>query len=79
MTSDCVASRFVLSLPTFIESVKTERVAVVVSQEPISSRQADEALLSVPTACGRSRSDSLKILNQIQSELKKKSNNTFRR
>ena len=48
------------------------------SQEPCSSRQADEALSSVPTACGRSGNDSLEIVLEVKVELEEKSTNLFR-
>ena len=43
---DSVASRSVYSLPTITESTQSEEVAMG-SQEPCSSRQADEALSTV--------------------------------
>ena len=44
---DSVATRSVYSLPTITESTESEQVTMG-SHEPCSSRQADEALSSVP-------------------------------
>ena len=74
---DSVASRSVYSLPTITESTRSEEVAMG-SQEPRSSRQADEALSSVPVVCDKSRTESLKTGKEIKTELVKKSNNPFR-
>ena len=73
---DSVASRSVYSLPTMTESTRSEEVAMS-SQEPCSSRQADEALSSVPIVCDKSGTDSLKILKEIKTELVTKANNPF--
>ena len=74
---DSVASHSVFSLPTITESVQSEEVAMG-SQEPCSSRQADEALSSVPVVHDKSGTDSLKTLKEIKTELVKKANNPFR-
>ena len=74
---DSVASRSVYSLPTITESMRSEEVAMG-SQEPCSSRQADEALSSVPIVCDKSGTDSLQTLKGIKIELVKKSNSPFR-
>ena len=74
---DSVASRFVFSLPTITESTENEQVTMG-SQQPSSSRQADEALSSVPVVHDKSGTDSLKTLKEIKTELVKKSNNPFR-
>ena len=74
---DSVASRSVYSLPTITESTRSDEVAMG-SQEPCSSRQADEALFSVPIVCDKSGTDSLKTLKEIKTELVKKANNPFR-
>ena len=58
---DSVASRSVYSLPTITESTQSEEVAMGF-QEPCSSRQADEALSSVPVVHDKSGTDSLKTL-----------------
>ena len=71
-----VASRSVYSLPTITESTGSEQVAMG-SQEPCSSRQADEALSSVPIVCDKSGTDSLETLKE-KTELVKKANNPFR-
>ena len=74
---DSVASRSVFSLPTVTESTKSEQVAMA-SQEPFSSRQADEALSITPVLYDKSGTDSLKTLKEIKTELIKKANNSFR-
>ena len=74
---DSVASRSVYSLPTITESTGIEQVPIG-SQEPCSSRQADEALPSVPIVHDKSGTDSLKTLKEIKTELEKKVNNPFR-
>ena len=74
---DSVASHSVYSLPTITESTKSEQVAMG-SQESCSSRQADEALSSVPVVYDKIGTDSLKTLNEIKIELIKKANNPFR-
>ena len=74
---DSVGSRSVYSLPTITESAQSEDVAMG-SEEPCSSRQADEALSSVPIVYNKSGSDSLKTLKEIRTELVKKTNNLFR-
>ena len=74
---DNVASRSAYSLPTITETTQSEEV-IMVSQEPCSSRQADEALSSVPIAHEKSGSDSLKTLKEIKTELMKKATNPFR-
>ena len=74
---DGVASRSVYSLPTITESVQSDEVAMG-SEEPCSSRQADEALSSVPVVYDNSGSDSLKTLKEIRTKLVKKANNPFR-
>ena len=74
---DSVASRSAYSLPTITESTQSEEV-IMGSQEPCSSRQADEALSSVPIAHEKSGSDSLKTLKEIKTELMKKATNPFR-
>ena len=58
---DSVASRSVFSLPTITESAQSEEVAMG-SQEPCSSRQAVEALSSVPVVHDKSGTDRLKTL-----------------
>ena len=75
--SESVPSCYINSLPMFEESVKSGRVAFVGSQEPCSSHKADEALSTVPTACGQSVTDSLKTFKKVNVDLKKKSNNSF--
>ena len=65
------------SLPTITESAKSEQVALRF-QEQCSSRQADEALSSVPVGYDKSGTDSLKTLKEIKTELVKKANNPFR-
>ena len=47
------------------------------SQEPCSSRQADEALSSVPVVYDKSWTDSLKTLKEMKAELVKKAKNPF--
>ena len=74
---DSVASRSVYSLPTITESTQSQEVAMG-SQEPCSSRQADEALSSVPVVHDKSGTDSLKTLEEIKTELVKKAKNPFR-
>ena len=74
---DSVASRSVYLLPTIAESTRSEEAAMG-SQEPCSSRQADEALSSVPIVCVKIGTDSLKTLKEIKTELVKKANNPFR-
>ena len=59
------------------DSLESEWLAVVGSQEPSSSRQSDKNLSSVPTTGGGSRSDSLKTLKAIKFDLKMKSKNPF--
>ena len=54
---DSVASRYVYSLPTITESTGSEQVTMG-SQEPCSSRQADEALSSVPIVHDKIGTDS---------------------
>ena len=71
---DSAASRSVYSLPTITESTKSEEVAMG-SQEPCSSRQADEALANVPVVHDKSGTDSLMTLKEIKTELVKKVNN----
>ena len=73
---DSVASRSVYSLPPITESTRSEEVAMG-SQEPCSSRQADEALSSVPIVCDKSGTDSLKTLEEKKTELVEKANNPF--
>ena len=60
---DSVASRSVYSLPTITESTKSEQVTMG-SQEPCSSRQADEALSSVPVLHDKSGTNSFKTLKK---------------
>ena len=72
-----VATRSFYSLPTITESTRSEEVAMG-SQEPCSSRQADEALSSVPIVCKKSGTDSLKSLKEIKTKLVKRANNPFR-
>ena len=48
------------------------------SQEPCSSRQADEALSSVPVLYDKSGTDSLKTVKEIKAELVKKAKNPVR-
>ena len=74
---DCVASRSVYSLPTITESTGSEQVTIG-SQEPCSSRQADDALSGVPIVDDKRGTDSLKTLKEIKTELEKKANNPFR-
>ena len=74
---DSVASRFLYSLPTITESAKSEEVAIG-SQEPCSSRQADEALSSVPLMYDKIGTDSLKTLKEKKVELVKEARNPFR-
>ena len=74
---DSVACQSVYSLPTITESTKSEQVAMS-SQEPCSSRQADEALSSVPVGYDKSGTESLKTLKEIKTELVKKASNPFR-
>ena len=74
---DSGASQSVYSLPTITESTKSGEVAMS-SQEPCSSRQADEALSSVPFGYDESGTDSLETLKDIKTELVKKANNPFR-
>ena len=74
---DSVASRSLYSLPTISASAQSEEVAMG-SQEPCSSRQADEALSSVPIVHDKSGTDSLKTLKGIKTELVKKANKPFR-
>ena len=74
---DSVASRSVYSIPTVTESAQSEEV-VMGSQEPCSSRQADEVFCSVPFAHDKSGTDSLTTLKEIKTELLKKVNNPFR-
>ena len=71
-------SRSVYSLPTFIESVESKQVIDVGSQEPCSSRQADESLSSAPTAYSWNGTDSLKTLKETQVDMKKISSNPVR-
>ena len=72
-----MASRSVYSLPTITESTESEQVTMG-SQEPCSSRQADEALSSGPVVHDEGGTDSLKTLKEIKTELVKKANNPFR-
>ena len=72
-----VASRSVYSLPTITESAQNEEVAVG-SQEQCSSRQAVEALSSMPIVHDKSGTDSSKTLKEIIKELLKKANNPIR-
>ena len=74
---DSVASRSVYSLPTITESTGSGQVTMG-SQEPCSSRPADEALSSVPILHDKNGTDSLKTLKEIKTELVKKANNLFR-
>ena len=74
---DSVASHSLFWLPTIIESTKSEQVTIR-SQETCSSRQADEALSSVPVVCDKSGRDTLKTLKEIKTELIRKANNPFR-
>ena len=74
---DSVASSSFYSLPTITESTKSEQVTMG-SQEPCSSRQAGEALSSVPVVHDKSGTDGLKTLKEIRTELVKKANNPFR-
>ena len=62
---DSVASQSVCLLPTITESTKNEQVAVG-SREPCSSRQANEALCSVPVVYDKSGTDSLTTLKEIK-------------
>ena len=48
------------------------------SQEPCSSRQADEALCSMPVVHDKSGTDSLRTLKEMKTELVKKASNPFR-
>ena len=73
---DSVASRSVYSLPTITESAQSEEVAMG-SQEPCSSRQADEAFSSVPIVHDKSGTDSSKTLKEVKTELVKRANNLF--
>ena len=73
---DSVASRSVYSLPTITESTESEQVTMG-SQEPCSSRQADETLSSVPVVHDKSGTDSLKTPEEIITELVKEANNPF--
>ena len=54
---DSVESRSVYSLRTKTESTESEQVTMAF-QEPCSSRQADEALSSVPVVHDKSGTDS---------------------
>ena len=63
---DSVASQSVHSLPTKTESTESEQQVALSSQEPCSSRQADEALSSVPVVYDKSGTDSLKTLKEIK-------------
>ena len=74
---DRMASRSVYSLPTTTESAQSAEVAMG-SQESCSSRQADEALSSVPIVHDKSGTDSLKTLKEMKTEMVKKANNPFR-
>ena len=74
---DSVASRSVYSLLTITESTGSEQVTMS-SQEPCSSRQADEALSGVPIVHDKSGTDRLKTLKEIKTELEKRANNPFR-
>ena len=73
---DSVAPHSVCSLPNISESTKTEHVAMG-SQEPCSSRQADEALPGVLVVFDKSGTDSLKTLKEIKAEIVKKAKNLF--
>ena len=75
---DSEASHSVHSLPTITQSTKIEQVAMG-PQEPCSSRQADEALSSVPVVYDKSGTASLKTPKEVKAELVKKANNPFRR
>ena len=72
-----MASRSVCSLPNITESTGSEQVTIG-SQEPCSSRQADESLSGAPNVHDKSGTDSLKTLKEIRTELEKKANNPFR-
>ena len=74
---DSLASRSVYSLPTITESAESDQVTTG-SQEPFSSRQADEALSSMPIVHDESGTDSLKTLKERKTESVKKANNPFR-
>ena len=74
---DSVASRSVYSLPTIPESTESEQVTMG-SQEPCSSRQADDALSILPVLHDKSGTDSLQTLTKIKSKLVKKVYNPFR-
>ena len=67
---DSVASGSVFSLPNITESTKCEQVAMG-SQEPCSSRQADETLSSVPVVDDKGGTYSLKALKEKKAELVK--------
>ena len=64
-----VASRSFCSLPTITELFDSDRLAVDLSQQPCSSRQADAALdFSRIEVTEINDTDSLKTLGQIRSE-----------
>ena len=68
-----VASRSFYSLPTITQSFDSDRLAGDLSQQPCSSRQADAALdFSRTEVTEINDADSLKILGQIRSDVRKK-------
>ena len=70
---ESVASRSFYSLPTNTESFDSFRLAVDLSQQPRSSRQADAALdFSRTEVTENNDTDSLKTLGQIRSDARKK-------
>ena len=70
---ESVASRSFYSLPTITESFESDRLAIDLSQQPCSSRQADAALdFSRTEVTEINDTDSLKTLGQIRSDARKK-------
>ena len=70
---ESVASRSFYSLPTITESFDSDRLAGDLSQQPCSSRQADAASdISRTEVTEINDTDSLKTLEQIRSDARKK-------